>query len=388
MIGPGPVRAAFAAPAALTSSVPKPSSGVFVPEYGMTMWFSVSVGMPGGDLGLWSSCGGLDVKFGSETVKVGGRYDRETVLPGAMSYGNITLERAMTSVDSRKVQDWLRRVAATWVNSAEGGAPPPASGGGGRFHPGTTVRIELFHRLGEPPVASWNLRDVVPVSWSAPKLATAGGTVAIETLVLAHGGFLDSDTAGGSPSVAGEGQLVLSGPDGTSLPFQYSPEKVTVTKMVAVTTGNRQNEDDYDLQISNNDKWTLSYDNLVVEGEAKVRAVTEALRAWTTPAPTEVKIPKKVTVRMGDGRNPLLSREVVLTQVNITYSRFTQAGAPSRATVRFECHGVSPRIDGVPPQWRAAAAAKNVDDPLRPAPPAPRPQPPRQPGPQIGGRRA
>jgi phage tail-like protein len=384
---PGAIQAVFAAPTALASSVPKSKGGVFVPQYGMTMWFSVSIGLPGGDLGLWSSCGGLDVRFESETVKVGGRYDGDAVLPGTMSYGNITLERAMTSVDSKKVQEWLKHVTAKWVNAPEGGAPAPASGGGGRFHPGTTMKIELFHRLGEPAVASWTLRDVVPVSWSAPKLSTSGGTVAIETLVLAHGGFLDSDTMGGSPSVAGQGRLVLSGPDGRSITFPYHPEKVAVTKMIAMTTGNRQNEDDYDLQITNNDPWTLNYDNLVVEGEEAVRSATETLRAWTTPAQTDTKVPKKIAVRLGDGRNVLLSRDVALAQVQITYTRFTGSGAPSRASVKLECRGVSPKVDGVAPPWRAGAVKNGVDDPLRPAPPKSAPKSAPQPSrPRIGGR--
>jgi phage tail-like protein len=323
----------------------------------MTMWFSVKVGLPGGDLGLWSSCGGLEVQFATESLNVGGRYDRATVLPTTVSYPNITLERAMNTVDSRKVQDWLRHVTRTWTNAAEGGAPLEKSrSGGGRFHPGTTVKIELYHRLGETPVSSWQLHDVVPVSWSAPPLSTTGGTVALEKLVLAHGGFLDTDQSGSS-SVAGLGQLVLTGPDTGKITFQYNPDTVTVHRMASVSTGNRQDRDEYDLQITNAGRWELSYKKLVVEGEQAVRTATDLLRTWSAPDPANPTAPKELRVLLGDGRNTLLSRRVVLWDVTIDYTRFTPNGTPCRATVALSFMGVSQHDDAAP--WRSATPTRS-----------------------------
>jgi phage tail-like protein len=384
MTRPGPARAAFTAPGALAGHLTAPArtSGVPVPEYGMTMWFRVTVGLTGGDLGLWSACGGLGVRFETQEVPVGGHYDRPTPLPLRLGYGEITLERAMTTTDSGKVQAWLRHVAANWVNDAEGGAP---GAGGRRFHPGTTAHIALYHRIDEDPVAEWTLRDVVPVSWTAPKLATTGGTVAIETLVLAHGGFLDSDGHGtGKATVSGQGNLVLSGPGARPVTFQYNPDSVTADRMVSISDGTRQHTEDADPQITDAGHWEIGFGDLLVEGEQAVRAATTSLRTWVEPdASYPGTRPRTLRVRLGDGRNPLLSRDVFLTRVAITYTRFTRAGAPSRAKVTLAFRGAArtpwqpaaPAADGErrapaagahrSPGWRPAARANGVDDPLR-----------------------
>ncbi|MFC4857269.1 phage tail protein [Actinophytocola glycyrrhizae] len=348
MIPASPVQTAFAAPVALGSAIPKRSSGMFVPQYGMTMWFSVSVGIgaPGENLGLWSACNGLGVQFAAETLKVGGTYDRPTVLPGSVSYGNITLERAMTSVDSKKVQEWLRHVTEAWVNAPEGGAPKGPTGGGDRFHPGTAAKIELYHRLDEPAVASWRLRDVVPVSWSAPPLTTSSGGVAIEKLVLAHGGFLDTD-GGGSSTVAGRGKFVLSGPGG-SIHFQYNPDSVTVSRGCSMNLLGQQSRDEYEYEMGMPGDWTIAYHGLVVEGAETVRTTTDLLRRWIVPDPARATAPTPLDVRLGDGSNTLLSRHVALTNVGLTFTRFTRMGTPSRASVDLSFVALQPQRGAQP----------------------------------------
>jgi len=39
-------------------------------------------------------------------------------------------------------------------------------------------------------VAKWNLEGVYPVKWTGPSLDAAGNQIAVETLELAHNGFL------------------------------------------------------------------------------------------------------------------------------------------------------------------------------------------------------
>jgi phage tail-like protein len=87
-----------------------------------------------------------------------------------MKYDQVTLTRAMTKTDSAKVARWL----SGCVDQSQGG----------------TARITLKDAHNEE-VATWSLRNVLPSSWKGPSLnAKDGSTVAVETLVLAHEGFL------------------------------------------------------------------------------------------------------------------------------------------------------------------------------------------------------
>jgi phage tail-like protein len=148
-----------------------------IPPYGLAMRFSVKVADLG-DLGKWSSCEGLKVDLKVKRVVEGGNYSYEHILPDKISYSDITLKRAVEPNDSEKVQAWLRKVASDWMNSA-------------RPYPAQTAVITLQGATGQT-VMTWTLRKVYPVSWSGPALTAEKSNVAIETLVLAHQGFLSS----------------------------------------------------------------------------------------------------------------------------------------------------------------------------------------------------
>jgi phage tail-like protein len=400
---PSATGAALAAPKALLGaakpakvSTPGPG-GVPIPEYGITMWFRVTVGLQSGDLGQWSSCDGLGVDFDHKDVGVGGVYDRQMLVPVGVKYREISLSRAMTTTTSGQVRSWLEHVTAQWINSPEGGAPQPRSGGGNRFHPGTTMTIELYHKLDQAPVASWTLRDVVPKSWSAPSLSSTNGSVAMETLVLSHGGFLTAGTDSASSGVTegGQGLLTLSGPGAAPVHFQYNPRTVTATRSVNVDMGGRQGSEESDPQVTHVGSWSVDYGELLVEGEQAVHAATNSLSTWTEPDATiNGATPRTLLVRLGDGRNLMLTRRIVLTYVKISYTRFTRTGAPCRAEVTLTMQGVEPLrgkggtspstggavsqksqgkslpsmsndAKGSPGQWRDTAKANDVDDPLR-----------------------
>ncbi len=53
----------------------------------------------------------------------------------------------------------------------------------------TSAQIVAPRPNGEA-VATWTLRDVLPVKWSGPQLSVDSAKVATETLELAHHGFL------------------------------------------------------------------------------------------------------------------------------------------------------------------------------------------------------
>jgi phage tail-like protein len=131
----------------------------------------------GVDLGGWSKCTGLAVEFKSTTIKEGGNYEYQPILPEYVEYKPITLERAMNAQDSKQVQDWLRSKVSDYIKQDFRG------GGAG------TAQITLCDSHGKT-VATWSLRGVYPAGWDGPELSASTFGIAIEKLKLVHEGFL------------------------------------------------------------------------------------------------------------------------------------------------------------------------------------------------------
>ncbi|HEX3786618.1 MAG TPA: phage tail protein [Pseudonocardiaceae bacterium] len=156
--------------------VPVPSPADY-PVYGLVMRFGVQVDELT-DLGNWSSCKGLTVEFKTRLVHSGGNYTSATVLPERVEYQRITLERAMRTPDSTRVLDWLTRVQSQWMSP-------------GQSYSGCAASIRLLNPVDQrTDLMTWTLREVYPVSWSGPSFSAKGNDLAMETLVLQHGGFL------------------------------------------------------------------------------------------------------------------------------------------------------------------------------------------------------
>jgi phage tail-like protein len=132
---------------------------------GLAMHFDVVV--DGVDLGTWSKCDGLTVEFGvlSHTT---GDSDDVILSSGRPTYNNISLTRPVTPA-SRMVTQWL---------SSQRRQPTKGTGA-----------IVLMD-ASNVPVMTWELYGVLPVKYSGPSLDVSGSTVAMESLVLAHEGFL------------------------------------------------------------------------------------------------------------------------------------------------------------------------------------------------------
>ncbi len=154
--------------------------------YGLAMRFQVSV--DGLDLGSWSACKGLKVELKVTPVQEGGNYWFDRLLPDRIKYSPITLERAVHPQDSQAVQSWLQQVATQWENDSCDGQSYTAG----------TATITLLGAYGQQ-VMSWTLSSVYPISWSGPTLSATDSKVAIETLELAHQGFLGSNPAVPAP---------------------------------------------------------------------------------------------------------------------------------------------------------------------------------------------
>lgn len=121
-------------------------------------------------LGAFNSCDGLGCEFVMEQREEGGNNGIIWQLPTRIKYSNVKLSRPVTK-DSAKITKWFAGMA-----------------GGIRRK---TATIEA-RTLEGSVITRWSLVDVVPVRWSGPQLSAESPKVAIETLELAHHGFLGS----------------------------------------------------------------------------------------------------------------------------------------------------------------------------------------------------
>jgi phage tail-like protein len=128
------------------------------------------VTIDGQNLGGWSTCKGLEVDFQHETYEELGNNQFVHYLPRAAKYTHITLERACTSEESSALQAWLGSVVMQ-----------PVKG---------TASITL-HDAAQGEVITWTLTGVYPAKWTGPQLDGGSNKMALETLVLAHEGFLN-----------------------------------------------------------------------------------------------------------------------------------------------------------------------------------------------------
>jgi phage tail-like protein len=122
------------------------------------------------DLGSWSKVSGLGVTWDTVEYRVGDS-TRIWAAPGQRKYAKISLSRA-TGLDSQAVQKWLADTAR-WPQAYSGS-------------------IKLLTWAGVP-LCEWKLQTFVPIGWKVADLETKSATVVVETLELAHCGFLEDD---------------------------------------------------------------------------------------------------------------------------------------------------------------------------------------------------
>jgi phage tail-like protein len=141
---------------------------------GLAMRFSVTIDNTPYDLGSWSRASGLEVRWDLVEHRTGDRGNHRSLYPGLAKYPNVTLERGVESSGTARVRKWLNS------NSFN--------------HEPQTGKIELLDsRLTQ--VTFWTLAHIIPVKWSIAPFESTAQKVAIETLELAHLGFLDEEGA-------------------------------------------------------------------------------------------------------------------------------------------------------------------------------------------------
>jgi phage tail-like protein len=142
-------------------------------KLGMSMRFLVKIDNFA-DLDAWSKASGLEVSWDIAEYRAGDHDNERWIFPGFNKYKSVTLERAAEAASTAKVRDWLNS------NSFK--------------HEIQSATIEL-QDSSLKTVATWTLRRVLPVKWTLSTLDAAGNKIAVETLELAHIGFLDEAKA-------------------------------------------------------------------------------------------------------------------------------------------------------------------------------------------------
>ena len=139
----------------------------------VSVCFKVSI--DGDDLGAFNTCEGLGLEVVIEQREEGGNNSFVWQLPTRIKYSNIKLSRPVCR-DSAKLTAWL-----------------------GSFASGVTPRTATITAMtGDmDEVAVWNLDRVIPVRWTGPSLNPDSPKVAVETVELAHHGFLPRGSGSG-----------------------------------------------------------------------------------------------------------------------------------------------------------------------------------------------
>ena len=121
------------------------------------------------NFGFWNTFEGLSWDASVETREEGGVNDMVHQLPGRLKYGNVKLSRPVDA-DSAKLASWFASLA-TQVTRC-------------------TAQIMAIDSERNP-IAQWGLLGCVPVKWTGPSFSIETQKVAMETIELAHHGFMD-----------------------------------------------------------------------------------------------------------------------------------------------------------------------------------------------------
>jgi phage tail-like protein len=126
------------------------------------------VTIDGAQLGEFSSCDGLGCEVVIEQREEGGNNGFIWQLPSRVKYTNVKLSRPVGK-DSHKLTEWLASFAS-----------------GVRRYTASISAMTSDSQI----IATWNLDGVIPVRWSGPSLNPDTPKVAVETVELAHHGFI------------------------------------------------------------------------------------------------------------------------------------------------------------------------------------------------------
>jgi len=119
-------------------------------------------------LGMFSQVEGLGAEVVLETREEGGNNQMVWQIPTRLKYSNIKLTRPL-GPDTRLVAAWFASMATGYTRR--------------------TATIVAMSSIGIP-IAHWGLLDVIPVRWSGPSMSPDAPKVIMETVEIAHHGFI------------------------------------------------------------------------------------------------------------------------------------------------------------------------------------------------------
>lgn len=131
---------------------------------------SYIVSLDSAKLGTFSTCEGLGCEVVIETREEGGNNDFIWQFPTRLKYPNITFTRPL-GPETVLIADWFASMATGYSRR--------------------TGTIEAMQDKGNR-IAVWELFDVIPVRWKGPSFNPDQPKVLIETLEIAHHGFIAS----------------------------------------------------------------------------------------------------------------------------------------------------------------------------------------------------
>ena len=115
-------------------------------------------------IGFFSHCSGLELSLDVYEYQEGGNNDFVHRLPGRLNFPNLILSRGLTEEDA----------LLKWFSASQTQAQ----------------RKEMTLTLTDGQVSrTWTFVDAYPVKWTGPQLDSAGGSVATESLEIAHTGL-------------------------------------------------------------------------------------------------------------------------------------------------------------------------------------------------------
>lgn len=130
--------------------------------------------------GSWTKCDGLKASYDIKEYNEGGQNNFVHNLHGRLKFEKVNLQRAVCE-ETNAVAMWFAKFQVV-VRRSSGS-------------------ISIMDSAGTD-VFTWNMTGIVPVSWAAAGFDAGGNGVLIETLTLAHDGFLDIGTLTGSAAAA------------------------------------------------------------------------------------------------------------------------------------------------------------------------------------------
>ena len=128
------------------------------------------VKIDGVTIGSFTGIDGLSAEYEVKSYEEGGENGYVHQLPGRLKYNHIKLTRPVDR-SSKDLTAWFSKL------------------GRGQGTKRQTATVIAFNDNREV-VAEWNLAGVYPVRYTGPSFSTESSKVAIETLELAHNGFL------------------------------------------------------------------------------------------------------------------------------------------------------------------------------------------------------